>query len=254
MIGMLTDITKCVGCEKCVKACQSVNKCEPERPEQKAQPGELFDTRWTTVVRRSASASLRFVRKHCRHCLKPACVSVCPVGAMIKTPEGPVIYDKKRCMGCRYCMLACPFGIPRSEWESLAPRIRKCTFCFERTNSGGKPACTEACPEGATIFGGREELLLEARRRIAGSPGRYIDKIYGEKDLGGTSVLYLADISLDFLSFGKAAGDRAAPDLTWGFLKETPVISGAVGVSMGFLYWLWKRRSKVTEEKKYANP
>jgi formate dehydrogenase iron-sulfur subunit len=147
-------------------------------------------------------------------------------------------------------MLACPFGIPRSEWESLAPSIRKCTFCFERTKNGGKPACTDACPEGATIFGSRDELLLEARKRISDSPGRYLDKIYGETDLGGTSVLYLSDINLDFLSFDKAAGDRAAPELSWGFLKETPVISGAVGLSMAFIYWLWRRRAKVAEEKK----
>jgi formate dehydrogenase iron-sulfur subunit len=250
MIGILTDTTKCVGCEKCVHACQSVNKCAPERPEQKARPGELFDTRWTTIVGRTGTESPRFVRRHCRHCLNPACVSVCPVGAMQKTAEGPVIYRKNRCIGCRYCMLACPFGIPRSEWESLAPSIRKCTFCFERTLHGGKPACTEACPEGATIFGSREELLLEARKRIADNPGKYIDRIYGETDFGGTSVLYLSDISLDFLSFDRAAGDKPAPDLSWGFLKETPVISGAVGLSMAFLYWLWRRRAKVAEEKK----
>jgi formate dehydrogenase iron-sulfur subunit len=250
MIGILTDITKCVGCEKCIQACQRVNKCEPERPEQKARPGELFSTRWTTIVRRAGAASPRFVRRHCRHCLKPACVSVCPVGALQKTFAGPVIYDKSRCIGCRYCMLACPFGIPRSEWEALAPAIRKCTFCFERTRAGGAPACTDACPEGATIFGQREDLLREAKRRISTSPGRYVDKIYGETDLGGTSVIYLSDINLDFLSFDKAASDRAAPELTWGFMKETPVVSGAVALAMGFLYWLWKRRATVAEENK----
>jgi formate dehydrogenase iron-sulfur subunit len=250
MIGILTDITKCVGCEKCIHACQTVNKCEPEQPEQKALPGELFDTRWTTVVRRTGAASPRFVRKHCMHCLNPACVAVCPVGALQKTSQGPVIYDKKRCIGCRYCMLACPFGIPRSEWEKLAPAIRKCTFCFERTHAGGKPACTEACPEAATIFGSRDDLLREARKRILDSPGRYMNKIYGETELGGTCVLYVSDINLDFLSFDKAAGDRPPPELSWRFLRKTPVISGAAALSISLLYWLWKRRSLVAEERK----
>ena len=251
MIGILTDITKCVGCEKCVQACQRVNKCGPERPEQKARPGELFNTRWTTIVRKTNQASEpRFVRRHCRHCLKPACVSVCPVGALQKKSDGPVIYDKKRCIGCRYCMMACPFGIPRSEWESLVPGIKKCTFCFERLKGGAQPACTEACPEQATIFGQREQLLEDARRRIVSEPGRYLDRIYGEHDLGGTCVMYVSDVNLDFLSFDRPLSERPAPELAWSFLKEIPVISGAVGLSMGFLYWLWKRKSKALEDKK----
>ncbi len=248
MQAILTDITKCVGCRKCVGSCQSINACAPERPEQKAQPEELFNTRYTTIVRKTNAASEpRFVRRHCRHCLNPACVSVCPVGALKKTPAGPVIYDKRRCMGCRYCMFACPFGIPRSEWESLAPGIKKCTFCFEKTQMGGQPACTEACPEGATIYGQRDTLLTEARQRISNEPERYLHKIYGEHELGGTSVIYLSDINLDFLSFDKDLSDVPAPELTWKFIKETPFISGAVGLSVGFLYWLWKRKLKLTK-------
>lgn len=246
MIGILTDITKCVGCEKCVSACQVANKCDPERPEQKAHPGELFNTRWTSIVAKTTAGSARrFVRKHCRHCLNAACVSVCPVGAMKKTPGGQVIYDKSLCIGCRYCMLACPFGIPRSEWEKLAPGIKKCTFCFERTKTGGKPACTEACPEGATVFGTREELLIEAKKRISRAPGRYINKIYGETEFGGTAVLYVSDIPLDFLVLGDYLSNQPLPALTWAILKQTPTIAGAMGLTMGLLYMFWRRKQKV---------
>ena len=123
-----------------------------------------------------------YVRKQCRHCLEPACASACPVGALHKTDLGAVVYDAARCMGCRYCMMACPYGIPRYTWDAAVPYVRKCILCYSRIEQGRQPACTEACPSKATIFGDRDELLAEAHRRIAENPGQYGKKVWGEKE------------------------------------------------------------------------
>lgn len=255
MVGILTDITKCVGCRKCVSACQSENRCAPEMPMQKAFPEKLFHTRWTSVLQKMDQKSQpRFVRKHCRHCLHPSCVSVCPVGALKITKEGHVLYDKGICLGCRYCLLACPYGIPRYEWNSRIPAVTKCTLCFSRIAEGKEPACTEACPEKATIFGKRDDLIQEAKKRIRDNPDRYIDKVYGEHELGGTSVLYISDIELDFLGLDGNFSEKPMPELTWNILKQTPAIAGVMGVSMSFFYWFTRRKRTVvkTEKKKTA--
>ena len=121
-----------------------------------------------TVVNRAenANGTVRFAKKQCMHCIAPGCASACPVRAMDKLPTGPVVYDASKCMGCRYCMIACPFDVPKYEYNALAPRVRKCTFCADRQAKGLKPACTEVCPSGALTFGGRAELLEEAKRRL----------------------------------------------------------------------------------------
>ena len=118
-------------------------------------------------------------------------MQVCPVGATFVSPDGVVLVDKNYCLGCRYCIQACPFSVPRYEWNSLVPRVRKCTFCADRLAAGGINACAEACPAGATVAGEREALLREARARLAAEPDKYVPKIYGEHDAGGTSVLML---------------------------------------------------------------
>ncbi len=253
MVGILTDITKCVGCRKCVSACQSENRCAPELPMQKAFPQKLFHSRWTSILqKRKLDSEPRFVRRHCRHCMLPSCESVCPVGALKKSKEGPVLYDQGICLGCRYCLLACPYGIPRYEWNSRVPAVTKCTFCFSRLADGKKPACTEACLEKATIFGKRDDLIKEAKKRISDEPDRYINNVYGEHELGGTSVLYISDIELDFLGLGTNFTEKPMPKLTWNILKQTPSIAGVMGVSMSFFYWFTKRKKSVmkTEPKK----
>jgi formate dehydrogenase iron-sulfur subunit len=251
MIGILTDITKCVGCRKCVKACQSMNMLTPETPLNKAKPEELFDTRCTTIIQKKGPGEEpRFVRKHCRHCKKPSCVAVCPVGALKETKKGYVWYDKSICLGCRYCILACPYGIPRYEWHSRVPAVIKCTFCFERLNKGEEPACTEICPEKATIFGEREALLKEAKIRLADSSVGYVQKVYGEHEIGGTSVLYVSDIPLDFLGLRKDFNNEPLPELTWDILKQTPAITGVMGVSLTGIYWLTKRKNDVKKAGK----
>ena len=122
------------------------------------------------------------------HCNEPTCVSVCLVGAFKKTDTGAVIYDETKCIGCRYCMQACPFEVPRYEWSSVSPRIQKCKMCYERIAAGGKTACAEACMFDATVFGDRDDLIKEARKRIDANPATYVNYIYGLTEVGGTSV------------------------------------------------------------------
>lgn len=244
--AILTDTTLCTGCERCVVACKQEHNLGRDRPwrGQEAIDG-LSSTRFCAVLRRGND---RFVRQQCRHCLEPACVSACLVGAMQKTPEGPVIYDQDKCMGCRYCLVACPYGIPRYEWGQAVPYVRKCTLCYERLREGKVPACVEACPEKATIFGDRSELLQEAHRRLEANPGKYVPQVFGEHEVGGTSVLYLSDIPLDFLSWQSELDDRPLPDRTWASLKKVPpVILGMSGLMAG-ISWIVGRRMKIAAQ------
>ncbi len=242
---ILNDVTRCIGCEECVAACKKVNGLPAEDPPPRVGASEdrLSATRWTSIVRRPEGAN---VRKQCRHCADPACVSVCPVGALKKEAEGPVTYDKSVCMGCRYCMMACPFGIPRYEWESINPSIRKCVMCHEAIASGKikEPACVTACPKKATSFGTREEMLAEARRRIAAEPGKYKDRVWGEHDVGGTNVLYVAGIDLAFLGWQgpQALGTEPLPHRTWEALRKVPYEFVGMGALMTGVWWVIDRR------------
>jgi len=167
---------------------------------------------------------------------------------MQKTPDGPVIYDGDRCMGCRYCMMACPFEIPRYEWSAAVPYVRKCTMCHERLARGEVPACVEACPEKATIFGDRDALLAEAHRRIAAAPGRYVDHVLGETEVGGTSVLLIAGVDLAFVGPGVGYGDQPLPELTWAALSKVPPLALGVGGLMAGVFWITNRRMKLQAE------
>lgn len=250
VFAILTDTTKCTGCETCVQACKAENDLGRDRAWKWQQEVDaLSATRFCTVVRRPER---KYVRQQCRHCLDPACVSACLVGALQKKDNGAVIYDSSLCMGCRYCMMACPFGIPRYEWDSAAPFVRKCVMCYSRLKEGRQPACIEACPEKATIFGTRAEMLAEARRRIAENPGKYYPqenpRIWGETEVGGTCVLYISDISLDFLGWAPQLGDQPVPRLTWAVMKEVPPLAlGVVGLMSG-IYWFCGRRNRVRAE------
>jgi formate dehydrogenase iron-sulfur subunit len=241
--AILVDVTRCTGCEACVLACKEENDLGPDRLRAgQASVDGLSATRFTTVLRRPGD---RFVKQQCRHCLEPACVSACLVGAMQKTPEGPVVYDAELCMGCRYCLVACPYGVPRYEWEEAAPYVRKCTLCYPRLQEGREPACVEACPEGALLFGSRDELLRQAHLRIAHEPGRYIDHVYGETEVGGTSVLYLADVSLGFLGWSDELGDTPLPTLSWASLEKVPPVVVGMASLMGGIHWVVRRRMRL---------
>jgi formate dehydrogenase iron-sulfur subunit len=171
------------------------------------------------------------------------------VGALTKTADGPVIYNPERCIGCRYCIVSCPYGIPRYDWEKPTPYVRKCTFCYSRLKEGLEPACVEACPTKATIFGDRDELIQLAHQRIQKKPGKYVDKVIGETEIGGTSILYLSDIPLDFLAFKPQLGDEPLPQLTWAALSKVPPIVVGMGGLMTGIWWIVNRRMRLAEEE-----
>lgn len=253
MKGILTDTTLCIGCRECVLACKKTYGLEAELPSRWVLDDGLSARNWTSIIEKPGG---KFVRKQCRHCLEPACVSVCPVGAITRTKEGAVVYDGDKCMGCRYCMMACPFGIPRYDWDKKVPFIRKCIMCSDRIKQGGQPACTEACPTKATIFGDRDELLAEARLRLKNSPDKYIQTIWGEHEAGGTAVLYISDTDMSFLTYGRPLEDFALPNKTAPAMTAVPPVFVGMGATMVGLKWLIERKSKIRnsqdEQKKVS--
>lgn len=160
----------------------------------------------------SRESRYSYVKTQCMHCVDPACASACMLGALKKREFGIVTYDASLCVGCRYCEIACPFGVPKFQWNALAPQIVKCELCHERLAVGRQPACTEVCPRQAVIFGKRSDLLREAHRRLAAEPEHYVQKVYGEEDAGGTQVLYISHLPFERLGF-PALGDEPAPNL-----------------------------------------
>jgi formate dehydrogenase iron-sulfur subunit len=232
--AILVDVTKCIGCGSCVEACQDTN----QHPKHEAKG---FDESTFTYLMDRGNDT--YVRRLCMHCEQPTCVSVCPVAALQKTAAGPVTYDPSRCMGCRYCMIACPFGVPTYEWHSATPRVRKCEMCARRGDKG--PACAEACPTGATTTGDRDALLAEAKRRVAEDPKTYNPQIYGLKEAGGTCVMYIGPKSSVELGLPTPPGEGPLPNLTWQVLKHVPDVGIFGGVLLGGFWWLTKRKEEV---------
>jgi formate dehydrogenase beta subunit len=218
-VAMLYDATICVGCNACTNACRQWNNTTPEPDEREVYdaPKELSADTWTMIQLYQGENEYSFVKRQCMHCVDPACVSGCPVQALQKTAEGPVTYDKDRCIGCRYCMYACPFHVPRFEWDTAqSPVIAKCTLCADRIKDGiGGPACAERCPTGALIWGKRGDLIAEAEKRISEEPARYVDHVYGKDDAGGTSVMYLSGVSFEKLGL-EDLGTSPIPEISEG--------------------------------------
>jgi formate dehydrogenase iron-sulfur subunit len=235
--ALLFDVTRCIGCHACALACK-----EAQGFPGTGEETELDATTYTVVLDKGED---RYLRRMCMHCVEPSCVSACPVGALAKTELGPVVYDGSKCLGCRYCILACPFGVPRYEWSSPVPVVRKCDGCLERQKEGRPTACTEACPVEATVGGTREGLLAEARRRIAENPGAYHPEIYGEKEVGGTNVLILSPVPFEQLGLKVALGAEPLPNLTWAALSKIPGTVGFGCVGLAAIYWITHRRQEV---------
>jgi formate dehydrogenase iron-sulfur subunit len=252
-VACLVDISRCVGCRKCELACNAANKL----PHQDFRDLTVLDTQRRpsqgqfTVINKQHDTTINetghkkhiFVKEQCRHCLRPSCASACVVGALSKRENGPVVYDKSKCIGCRYCMVACPFQIPAYEdHDPVTPRVRKCTFCSERIDAGKMPACATICPTQAILFGKRDALLTIAKDRMAQKPGKYVPHVYGEHEVGGTSWLYLSPV--DF-SFFPTLSDNPPPKLTELILSSVfgyaaaPIALFAV---LGGIAWINNRK------------
>ncbi len=253
--AVLVDLTRCIGCRSCQVACKSWNDNPAEQTKclgaYDNPPSFSADT-WTVVqfneVEQADRLQWVFAKRQCMHCEHPGCVAVCTVGALTKTPEGPVVYEASRCIGCRYCQYGCPFGVPSFEWDKPLGLIRKCTFCVDRAEEGYETACVKACPTDALTMGTRHEMISEAHRRINARPHKYHGHIYGEKEAGGTSWLYISPVPFEELGFPMLDGepmDYASSVI----MNATPVtLAAAVGVLSG-LYWLTKKKSQAAEEE-----
>jgi formate dehydrogenase iron-sulfur subunit len=250
--GVLVDTTKCVGCWWCYAACKQTHNLPETIKPDKENPPKLNSSIWTTLSTKKEDSGWKYAKRQCMHCLTPACAAACPVGALKKTDDGPVIYDKDKCFGCRYCMVACPFGVPDFEWEDPTPWIRKCDLCADRLAEGLVPACVDACTTGALKFGNRDELLAEARERITAEPGKYIDHIYGEHEAGGTAWLYISDIPLKEMGFPTLNHGPVTLNAQRAMGAVPPVLLG-VAAAMTGIYWLIKRREKLSVDKEDDN-
>lgn len=257
-IAVLYDVNRCIGCGSCQQACNNKN-------DSKASAWDITVARQNDVNPRQLSASsltrLRvtdldynnksfhlFTKIQCMHCQDPACATACPVGAMQKTADGPVIYDRTRCFGCRYCMVACPFGIPTYEWGDPIPWVRKCDLCADRLAEGKLPACVAACPAKALIAGERADIINVARSRIAAMPSLYQDHIYGEQEVGGTTWLYLSPVPFDKLGFPDVIKQPVTVNAERAMGFVPPALFGVATVISG-LYWVIKRRDRMMRER-----
>jgi Fe-S-cluster-containing dehydrogenase component len=242
-LGMLYDTTLCIGCKACVAACHEANGLQPDTRDWGDglydAPLGLNDGTKNVIQLYQDEDERSFVKKQCMHCVDPACVGACMMHALTKDPQtGVVSWNGTSCVGCRYCQLACPYEVPKFEWTSSNPKIIKCELCQHRFADGKGPACCEVCPRHAVIFGKRADLLEEAKRRLAESPGRYVPKVYGEHDGGGTQVLYLSHIDFAHLGFpelgetSSAATTRAVQGTIYKGFAAPLALYGIVGLAI----------------------
>ena len=253
--GVLVDLTRCIGCRGCQVACKSWNGRGVKKTVESGtftNPPDLNSECYTNI--RFVESTLgekpvwSFVKSQCLHCNDPACVSVCPVGAFRKTDDGPVVYHAERCIGCRYCMLACPFQIPKYEWEKLLPIVQKCHFCSDRIKEGETPACIKTCPTGTMVYGEREDILALAKSRVEKGKGKYVPHIYGEKEAGGTSWIYISAVPFAQLGFRTQVPLHALPPLTWNYINKIPYLIPGV-FAFGVASWYVTRRKDVQEKE-----
>ncbi len=253
-VAMLNDVYRCIGCNGCRVACKGWNDLPAEAPlaQNVAQEEpQLSANVWTIIQHQEFEKNGRpvssYIKRQCMHCDDPACAAACIVGALEKRPEGPVIYDPLVCIGCRYCQMACPFGVPSFEWDKTIPLISKCEFCIDRLDQGNEPSCVLACPAGAIIFGDREELLTEARRRIQANPEKYVNHIYGEKEAGGTSVLYVSHVPYKQLGLPDV-GSEPIPRYSDMAMSAVFPAFGGMAALMGGFYWFTQRKDRLMKE------
>ena len=266
-MGVLVDLTRCVGCRSCEAACNKEQGLpEPEKP---FNDFSVFDELHHGQKRRTSEDAYTVVNRYdvpeidhplfrkiqCNHCEEPACLTSCFVNAYTKTPEGAVIYNSKVCVGCRTCMVACPFYIPTFKYSSaFDPKIMKCIFCYDtRLKDGKPPACVEACPQEALTFGKRKDVLKMGKQRIRENPGKYVNHIYGEYEVGGTAWMYLSSVPFDKVGFDTHVPKEPIINSVKDFLAIVPmVLTIWPGLFVGF-HLLATRKEKIKEMEHAEN-
>ncbi len=224
--AVLYDSVRCKGCHGCEIDCADANGlAEPPKKKDITGPRKTNE-KWRTVVNTHETSKGKVsVKMQCMHCNEPACAAACLTKAMYKTVDGPVVWREDKCMGCRYCMVSCPFDMPKFEYNSPKPIIQKCTMCFDtRVSQGEIPACVENCPNEALTFGTRRDMIAEAHKRIVENPDDYVDYIYGENEAGGTGWLYLSPVPFEELQMKTGIQHASYPALTSGFLYSVPSV------------------------------
>jgi len=241
--GILFDETLCMGCGSCYKACKEKNNLPATNKD--FLKDHLSNNTFSTVEQYGK----KFARKLCMHCNEPSCVSVCLVGAFSKSSTGAVLYDADKCIGCRYCMQACPHKIPRYEWATTKPRVRKCTLCDDRIKNGQLTACAEACPTEATLCGDMDELVNIAKKRISEHPEKYYQKIYGRDEAGGGHVIVIASVPFEQLGYTPLLPKEPMPEFTMRAMEKIPPVVAVGGVFLSGMYWLTKRKNQLAIEE-----
>jgi len=246
-VGMLYDATRCIGCQACVTACKTANN----------MPGNLYDPpndlngdTKNIIKLYESDGEKSYMKQQCMHCIDPGCVNACMIGALKKREYGIVTWDKDRCIGCRYCQVACPYNVPKFQWDTAIPEIVKCELCNHMLARGEEPGCCQACPKEAVIYGTYEELLADARQRIADRPERYYPagdpQIFGDTEGGGTQVLYLADVAFDKLGLPELGDDGVgvlSRNIQHGIYKGFIAPVALYGV-LGAVIWRNRRAAK----------
>jgi Fe-S-cluster-containing dehydrogenase component len=252
-IGMLYDATLCIGCKTCVVACKEANGLPPDwdRDRLYDAPKDLSAVTKNIIKLYHEGDKLSYVKRQCMHCIDPGCVGACMIGALQKREHGVVTWDGDRCIGCRYCQIACPFEVPKFEWNTPIPHIVKCELCKNRPGKPFQPACCDVCPRGAVIAGKYPDLLAEAHRRLAENPGRYEPKVYGEHDGGGTQVLYLSKAGIPFGSLGLPdLGEKPVPETAQKI--QHGVYQGFIAPAVLYVILsavIWRNRKSATGEE-----
>jgi formate dehydrogenase iron-sulfur subunit len=226
-VGILVDTTRCIGCRACEVACSEEHDLfVPDVLNDGALEAhrDTSDKQWMVVNKYETEKGDIFVKKQCMHCYQAACAIGCPTEAMKQTITGPVIWKGNKCIGCRFCMISCPFDVPKFEYHDWNPKIQKCTMCFERLEAGKKPACVKACPTDTLMFGTRVQNLEVARHRIYSHPDQYVHRIYGEHEVGGTGYIYLSAVPFDQIGFRTDLGNTPYPEYTKEFLYTVPMV------------------------------
>jgi Fe-S-cluster-containing dehydrogenase component len=252
-VGLLYDATLCIGCKACVVACYDAN-FEGRPPGDMYYEANTLSSSCKNVIKEyRAGAEQSYMKMQCMHCVDPGCISACMMGAFDKREYGIVTWEGDKCIGCRYCQVACPYNVPTFEWYSATPKVVKCELCDHRIAEGLIPGCADACPTGAVIYGPREELLAEAHRRLEETPDKYEPKVFGETDGGGTQVLYLSQAGVSFTDLGLPdLGDRSVahtPESVQHTIYKGFIAPVVLYGLLGAVIWRNRRAGELADEE-----